>query len=175
MGTDPDGKVATSTSAPKETVPVTPETQSLEKPIEIAVPLPRPILNALEKVPDEAAKAVLSVALSRTSVGFGPDPETAKTLAQTEMHEEDCKLKAFQCSLQNREEQSKRDHEFRKKKLNHQTSLTVVVMIVTIGGVAGGLVLSSTGNPSLGNPILAASFVVLATLAGKLLASRDKD
>jgi hypothetical protein len=137
--------------------------------------LPPPILNALEKVPDQDAKAILSVALSKTTLGFGPDPETAKTLAQTEMHEEECRLKAFQASLQNREEQSKRDHEFRQKKLNHQTALTLTILTVTIGGIGGGLVLSATGNSPLGNPVLVASFTVLTTLAGKLLASRDKD
>lgn len=91
------------------------------------------------------------------------------------MHEEECKLKAFQSSLQNREAQSGRDHDFRKKKLNHQTGLTVTVLFATIGGVGGGLFLSATGNTSLGNPVLIASFTMLTTLAGKLLASRDKD
>lgn len=115
------------------------------------------------------------MAVSRTTFGFGPDPETAKILAQTEIHEEECKLKGFQASLQNREEQNKRDHEFRKKKLNHQTGLTVTILTVTIAAIGGGLVLSITGNPALGNPVLIASFTVMTTLAGKLLASRDKD
>jgi len=163
------------TATPQTPPEVADPSKSLEKPPEISVPLPRPILSALEKVPDQDAKAILSVALSRTTFGFGPDPETAKTLAQTEMHEEECRLKGFQSSLQNREEQSKRDHEFRKKKLNHQTALTVTILVVTIGGIGGGLVLSATGNSSLGNPVLAASFTMLSALAGKLLASRDKD
>ena len=115
------------------------------------------------------------MAISRTTLGFGPDPETAKILSQTEIHEEECRLKGFQASLQNREEQNKRDHEFRKKKLNHQTGLTFTVLAVTIMGIGGGLVLSATGNPALGNPVLLASFTVMTTLAGKLLASRDKD
>jgi hypothetical protein len=138
-------------------------------------PLPPPILSALEKVPDQDAKAILSMAISRTTFGFGPDPETAKVLAQTEMHEEECRLKGFQASLQNREEQNRRDHEFRKKKLNHQTGLTVTVLAVTVGGIGGGLFLSATGNQALGNPVLIASFTVMTTLAGKFLASRDKD
>jgi hypothetical protein len=91
------------------------------------------------------------------------------------MHEENCRLQAYQASLQNREEQSKRDHEFRKKKLNHSTALMITVVVVTIGGVGGGLILSVTGNSSLGNPVLVASFTLLSSLAGKLLGSRDKD
>ena len=145
-----------------------PETQRA-----ISTPLPAPLLHALEKVPDQDAKAILSMAVSRTTFGFGPDPETAKILAQTEMQEEECRLKGFQASLQNREEQSKRDHEFRKKRLNHQTVMTVVVLTVTVAGIGGGLYLSSTGNASLGNPVLAASFTVMVGLAGKLLAGRD--
>jgi len=89
------------------------------------------------------------------------------------MHEEECRLKGYQASLQNREEQNKRDHEFRKKRLNHQTVLTVVVLVVTVAGLGGGLYLSSSGNASLGNPVLAASFTVMVGLAGKLLAGRD--
>ena len=142
---------------------------------DLSLTLPPPIINALKKVPDEDAKAVLQMAISRTTLGFGPDPETAKTIAQAEMHEENCRLQAFQASLQNREEQSKRDHEFRKKKLNHSTGLMVTVVVVTIGGIGGGLVLSATGNSTLGNPVLVASFTLLSSLAGKLLGSRDKD
>ncbi len=115
------------------------------------------------------------MAISRTTFGFGPDPETAKVLAQTEMHDEECRLKGFQASLQNRDEQNKRDHEFRKKKLNHQTGLTVGVIVVTVGGVAGGFFLSASGNQGLGNPVMIVSFTVLTMLAGKILASRDKD
>jgi len=149
--------------------------KAIEKQPELSRPLPPLILHALEKVPDQDAKAILSMAISRTTFGFGPDPETAKVLAQTEMHEEECRLKGFQASLQNREEQNKRDHEFRKKKLNHQTGLTVAVLAVTVGGIGGGLFLSVTGNQALGNPVLIASFTVMTTLAGKFLASRDKD
>jgi hypothetical protein len=162
--------------------PTTPPGNSAEDQVALAtttpdmpLSLPSPVLNALKKVPDEDAKAVLQVALSKTTFGFGPDPETAKTIAQAEMHEENCRLQAYQASLQNREEQSKRDHEFRKKKLNHSTVLMVTVVVVTVGGIGGGLILSVTGNSSLGNPVLVASFTLLSSLAGKLLGSRDKD
>ena len=117
----------------------------------------------------------MSVALSKTTFGFGPDPETAKTLARAEMHEEDCRLEAFKSNLHNREEQNKRDHDFRKKRLNHQTCLTVTVLVVTIAGIGFGLFLSVTGNPTIGTPVLVASFTMLSGLTGKLLSSRDKD
>jgi hypothetical protein len=159
--------------APGKSEEIAPRPKGPEKPQEVPVPLPTPLLQALDKVPDQEARAILSMAVSRTTFGFGPDPETAKILAQTEMHEEECRLKGYQASLQNREEQNKRDHEFRKKRLNHQTVLTVVVLVVTVAGLGGGLYLSSSGNASLGNPVLAASFTVMVGLAGKLLAGRD--
>jgi hypothetical protein len=74
------------TVPPQQGLEASTQPKNLEKPAEISVPLPPPILNALEKVRDQDAKAILSVALSRTTFGFGPDPETAKTIAQTEMH-----------------------------------------------------------------------------------------
>ncbi len=116
---------------------------------------------------------MLSIALSRTS--FGPDPETAKTLARAEMHEEECRLKAFQANLENREKQGQRDHEFRKKKLNHASAMTAGIIVVTTGGVGAGLALITHGNSAVGNPILIASFTLLSSMAGKLLSSREKD
>lgn len=140
---------------------------------DLAIPIP--ILNALDKVPDKDAKALLSLAVSKTTFGFGPDPETAKIIAQAEMHEEECRLKAFRSSLQNRELQGQRDHEFRKQKLNHQSLQTVLVLTITIAGISVGLWLSTTGAKEIGNPVLVASFTLLSGLAGKLLSSRDKD
>jgi hypothetical protein len=171
MSASPEDPAVSSASQ----VPEAAEKSKDERQPELSRPLPPPILHALDKVPDQDAKAILSMAISRTTFGFGPDPETAKVLAQTEIHEEECRLKGFQASLQNREEQNKRDHDFRKKRLNHQTGLTAIVLVVTVGGIGADLFLSATGNTALGNPVLSASFTVMITLAGKLLASRDKD
>jgi hypothetical protein len=119
---------------------------------------------------------MLSIALSRTtSFGMGPDPETAKTLAQAEMHEEECKLKAFQANLENREKQNQRDHEFRKKKLNHSTMMSAAIIATSVCGVGAGVYLTVTGNPAVGTPIMVAGFSILSPFAGKLLAARDRD
>ena len=58
---------------------------------------------------------------------------------------------------------------------HHSTLLMVTILIVTISGIGGGLVLSVSGNSAFGNPVLEASFTLLSGLAGKLLGSRDKD
>jgi hypothetical protein len=122
-------------------------------------------------------KALLAffTAIRSTTTTFGPDPETAKVVAQTEMHEEECRLKGYQSSLENREKQSQRDHEYRKKKLNHQSMMTAAVLIVSVAGIGGGLILSVSGNAAIGNPVLVASLTLLSSLAGKLLSSKDKD
>jgi len=98
-----------------------------------------------------------------------------KVISETEIHEENCKLQAYQASLVNRDKQAERDHDFRKRKLNHQSAMNAAVLLVTIGGVGGGLYLSATGNSAIGNPVLIASATMLSAIGGKLLSARDKD
>ena len=118
--------------------------------------LPPPIESIIQRIPAEAqeeVKAILAVALSKTTLyGGGLDPETAKTVAETEMHEETCRLDACKASLQNREKQNQRDHEYRKKNLNHETLQSGIVLLVTVVGASVGLALAATGNSALGTP-----------------------
>lgn len=136
--------------------------------------IPEEVQEAINKIQDPQARSVLAVALSRTTT-FGPiqDPETMRIAAETEMHEETSRLKGFEASLANRDRQAVRDHEFRKQKLNHQSLMTGLVLISIIFAAGTGLALSVFGNPAIGNPILIASFTMLASIAGKLLSSRD--
>jgi hypothetical protein len=132
--------------------------------------------NALSKVPDTEARTILSLALSsRTSFGFGPDADSMKIMAETEMHQETCQLQAYQASLSNRDKQSERDHDFRRRKLNHQSLMSGAFVLVTICGVGAGLYLAATGNTSVGTPVLIASATLLSTIGGRLLPGRDKD
>lgn len=118
--------------------------------------LPAPIQQAIEKLPPQEAKTLLSVFMARTTTMFGPDPETAKIIADSEMHGEDCRLKAYQSSLQNKETQNARDHDFRKKKLNHQTAMSVIVLVAATGLIGLGIYIqvSQTGNALGGYLIL---------------------
>jgi hypothetical protein len=129
----------------------------------------------LEKLPPQDAKGLLSIFLARSTTSFGPDPETAKVIAESEMHEEDCRLKAYQSSLANKEAQNARDHEYRKKKLNHRTCMSSVVLVVVISGVVAGLVLCAKGNTAIGSPVLIASFTMLSGMGGKLLRSGEDE
>ncbi len=128
---------------------------------------PQKIAEALSKVGDPEAKMTLTVALSRTSYGFGPDPETAKIIADSEMHEENCRLEGFRASLDNRDKQNDRDHDFRKRRLNRDFSMSLAVLIVSLLGAGTGLYLIIRGNTAIGSNILIASTgIILYVLKG---------
>jgi hypothetical protein len=130
------------------------------------------IEKALEKVPDQDARALLSMAVSRTSFGFGPDPETMKVIAETEVHEETCRLEAYKATLVNKDKQSERDHEFRKRKLNHQTALTVGVLLVGALLIGFGiLIYTSSQNPLGGYLIVGGAAILFHSLGIKPPAS----
>ncbi|HVU45431.1 MAG TPA: hypothetical protein VHD85_04850, partial [Terracidiphilus sp.] len=48
-----------------------------------------------------------------TRSSSGPDPETARAIAQAEMHEESCRLQGYKESLKTRDKQNEREHEYR--------------------------------------------------------------
>lgn len=153
------------------------ENQKAKSAAPIAPNLPPDSQEALEKALEAGGpKALLAffTAIRSNTTTFGPDPETAKVIAQKEMHEEECRLKGYQSSLENREKQNQRDHEYRKKKLNHQSFMTGVVLLVSVVGIGAGLYLYVSGNHEVGGPVLAASLTLLSSMAGKLLSS-NKD
>ena len=132
-----------------------------------AIPPPQKILEALSKVGDPEAKVTLAVALSRTSYGFGPDPETAKIIADSEIHEENCRLEGYKASLENRDRQSDRDHDFRKRRLNRDFSMSLAVLVVSLLGAGTGLYLIINGTSTIGSNILIASIgIILYVLKG---------
>lgn len=122
------------------------------------------IAEALNKIPDVDAKAILSIALSKTTLGFGPDPETAKVIAESEMHEEDCRLKGYTAQLQNKDLQSSRDHEFRCKRLNREFAMAISVLIASIAGAGIGLYLLIERHTQIGSNLLIASAAILLYL-----------
>ncbi len=91
------------------------------------------------------------------------------------MHEETCRLEGFRESLKTRDKQNERDHEFRKKRLNHQTILSLIVTTVCVGGIACGLyLLVARKDQTLGSGLLIASFMALLS-GGKSILQKDKD
>jgi hypothetical protein len=85
--------------------------------------------DEIQKLSPEMKTTVSVIAGMFRSIS-GPDPETSRIVAQSEMHEETCKLEGYKESLRIRDKQNERDHEFRKKRLNHETLKNVVVLAV---------------------------------------------
>lgn len=119
-------------------------------------------------------KTVVSVMAAFIRSSSGPDPETAKIVAETERHEESCKLEGFKETLKIRDKQGERDHEFRKKRLNHETAKYMILAAVSVAGIIVGLyLLVVQKDSSVGTPLLIASFMAL--LGGKSLLPKEKD
>jgi len=128
----------------------------------------------LEKLPAEM-RTVISVMAGIFRSTSGPDAETAKIVAQSEMHEESCRLDAYKEQLKTRDKQNERDHEYRKKNLNHTTALSLVIASACIIGIAIGLyLLVVKGQQTIGTGLLIASFMALLQ-GGKSLLKSDKD
>jgi len=152
---------------PEESAPTRKETTPIQA---SQTTLPPEAEKALEKVAQEGgpkALAAVVAAFSRTT-NFGPDPETARILAETERHSEELRLQGYKASLENREKQNSRDHQFRCKRMNHETAMRMVVLAVFVVGVGVGLYQITSGNSQVGSPVLVASIMgVLQILSGR--------
>lgn len=107
-----------------------------------------------------------ALSVSRTSFGFGPDAETMKIMAETEVHEETCRLDAFKASLANRDKQAERDHDFRKVRLNHQTGMTVLVLLVGAGLIGFGIYIQMSTQNQLGGYLILGGAALLFQALG---------
>jgi len=90
------------------------------------------------------------------------------------MHEETCRLEGFKESLKTRDKQNERDHDYRKKKLNHETLKNVIVLLVCVVGIVIGLyLLVAKGRDTLGTGLLVAAFMTLLNGGRALLPKSD--
>ncbi len=126
---------------------------------------PEYVPSGLEQL-EKPALVQLAAAFFSSKTTFGPDPETAKLMAQTEMHHETCRLEAYRKNLENQEEDSKRKHQYRLKHLNHDTFLLALVLILALGGAGVGLYLTIIDKPGLGSNLLIASVALIYYVIG---------
>jgi hypothetical protein len=120
--------------------------------------------KALQKL--EKPEVLSLAAFFSSKMTFGPDPESAKLMAQTEMHHETCRLEGYKKNLENQEQDGKRDHEFRLKRLNHDTFLMGMVLLLALAGAGTGLYLTVTEHGALGSNILIASVALIYYIIG---------
>ena len=118
-------------------------------------------------LPPQAAQILMELIETRTS--FGPDPETAKIIAETDRHAEEKKLEGYKATLEHPDRQSQRDQDFRMTQLKHSALDRRIVLFSSLAALVGGAALSLKGDPQLGNPIMSAALTLLITLiTGKL-------
>jgi len=163
MSSEQEPPKEATTTEPKQGAAVTTSSEDTKE----AQILPREAEEALQKVIEAGGpKALLAVvtAFSRTS-SFGPDPATAKVLAEVEIHAEQSRLKGYEATLKNRDEQSKRDDGFRRKRLNHETAIQLIVLVAALLGVTVGIYLYVHGK-DLAGYVLLASFILLSNAVG---------
>jgi hypothetical protein len=119
-------------------------------------------------LPTEAVR-LLTQQLIEMTASVGPDPETAKIIAETERHAEEKKLEGYKATLELRDHQSQRDQEYRLEQLKHSASERRIVLFGSLAALVVGGILSLKGDPLLGNPVMSAALTILITLlTGKL-------
>ena len=70
--------------------------------------------------------------------------------------------RAFQKALATRDLQSARDHDFRTKKLNHETTKSLIITLMAVAGIICSLYLIVVRkDTNVGTPLLVASFLSL--------------
>jgi hypothetical protein len=164
---DISGPISNGTPGESDTVTTRPATSS--------VPSPLALPPALQNLGGDAKAEIYSLIASVTMRSLtGPDPETAKIAAQSEMHEETCRLEGYKEALRIRDRQGERDHEFRKQRLIFDTVKNFGISIACLVGIGVGLYLYiAKGDKTLGSNIVIACFVTL--LGGKTLFQKDKE
>jgi len=126
----------------------------------------------MSALPPQAVRMLLELTEMRTSLG--PDPETAKILAETERHAEEKRLEGYKATLDHRDHENERKHVRQLKKIGNESKRAWVVLIASIVAAAGGVFLSLTGKSGLGIPLLVFAGIMIKDLAGKPASSVDE-
>jgi len=113
--------------------------------------------------------------LTEMRASFGPDPETAKILAETERHAEEKKLEGYKATLEHRDHENERKHIRQLKRIGNESNRSWVVLISSIIAAIGGVFLALDGKSNLGIPLLLFAGIMIKDLAGKPPSSIDPE
>jgi hypothetical protein len=128
----------------------------------------------LEKLPADLKVSMFSMMLGLVRNTTGPDPDTARIVAESEMHEETCRLEGYKQALEVRDKQNERDHQFRRQRLVYDTVRHFGLAVACMIGIGIGLYLYvGKDDKTLGSNIVVACFVTL--LGGKAIFQKDKE
>lgn len=121
--------------------------------------------KATQQTPDEASPALVQeISTFMAQFRSGPDPAVATILAETERHAEDNNLAGYRATLEQRDRDNQRNHEYRLEQLKHSAYEKRVVLYGSVAALIIGGVLSVTGKSQFGNPIMTAALTLLITL-----------
>jgi hypothetical protein len=124
-------------------------------------------------LPPQAVRMLMELTEMRTS--FGPDPETARIISETERHAEEKKLEGYKATLEHRDKENERKHIRLLKKISNESKRTWVVLIASIITAIGGILLAITGKSNLGIPLLVFAGILIKDLSGKSPSSTDSE
>lgn len=124
-------------------------------------------------LPPQAVRMLMELTEMRAS--FGPDPETARILAETERHAEEKKLEGYKATLKHRDNENERKHIRLLKKISNESRRAWVVLVASIITAIGGVFLSITGKSGLGIPLLVFAGILIKDLSGKPPSSPDSE
>jgi hypothetical protein len=116
-------------------------------------------------LPPQAVRILMQMIETRTS--FGPDPETARIIAETDRHVEEKKLEGYKATLEHRDKENERKHLRLLKKISNENVRASVVLVASIIAAISGVFLSVDGKSSLGIPLLLFAGILIKDLAGK--------
>jgi hypothetical protein len=158
------------TEIPPDSPPPSPSSAAIDAGVATKCVLPKEV----EQLPPEM-KTMVSLMAGIFRSTSGPDPETSRIVAESEMHEESCRLEGYKESLKTKDKQNERDHAFRMKRLNHETLRSMVITSICVVGICTGLyLLVVRKDETLGSSILIACFMALLG-GGKSLFQKDRD
>jgi hypothetical protein len=124
-------------------------------------------------LPQQAVKMLMELTEMRASVG--PDPETARIIAETDRHAEEKKLEGYKATLEHRDKENERRHFRQLKKIRNENVRSTVVLVASIIAAVTGIFLAMDGKSGLGIPLLVFAGVLIKDLAGRPPSSADSD
>ena len=125
---------------------------------------PAEVVDSADKLPKQVLEQV--TAFSAAFQRIGPDPETAKILAEAESEDQKTRLEGFKAQLENQDKDAERDHQYRMDQARRSHNLKLVVLVIAVLGVAVGLYLYLTGLTGVGGNVALVSVVIALTLLG---------